>query len=70
MSRKPEIGDLWSYNIDTNNTVYLILKEEEAVKLPIDNLYRTLFTVLDLVKNESFSVVETSFRNERWVKQA
>jgi hypothetical protein len=70
MSRKPEIGDLWSYNIDTNNTVYLILKEEEAATLPTDNLYRTLFTVLDLVKNESFSVVETSFRNERWVKQA
>jgi hypothetical protein len=70
MSRKPEIGDLWSYNIDTNNTVYLILKEEEAATLPTDNLYRTLFTVLDLVKNESFSLVETSFRNERWVKQA
>jgi len=70
MSRKPEIGDLWSYNIDTNNTVYLILKEEEAHALPADSFYRTLFTVLDLVKNESFSVVETSFRNERWVKQA
>ena len=70
MSRKPEIGDLWSYNIDTNNTVYLILKEEEAHPLPADSFYRTLFTVLDLVKNESFSVIETSFRNERWVKQA